>query len=68
MKKYKISELRRIKEYKILFSILRDYHVRALNYENDGKESAIYFTIPKANFTEMNKRLKESGLVFRILE
>ena len=68
MNKYKVEKIRRIREYKMLFSILSDYHTRNLDYENDGRDGTLYFAIPKADSDEMSKRLKESGLVFKVLE
>ena len=67
MRKYEISGMRRIREYKILLNILSQYSARQFNYKNDGKEGTLSFTISKANALEMDKRLKESGLVFKIL-
>jgi hypothetical protein len=68
MKKYEVSEMRRIRDYTNLFSLLTQYHARQFNYSHDGKEGTLSFAIPKANAENMDKGLKESGLVFRVLE
>ncbi len=70
MKKYEVSGMRRVKDYNVLFSLLNQYHTRQLNYKYDEKEKegTLVFIIPKANAPELDKRLKESGLIFRVLE
>jgi predicted transcriptional regulator len=68
MKRYEVSEMRRIRDYSSLFLILKQYSARHFDYKHNGKQGTLCFTIPKADAPEMNKQLKESGLVFKVLE
>ena len=69
MEKYEISKIRRIRDYKILFNILSEYHARNFSFKNDKQEGAsISCMVSKAKAKKMEEKLKESGLVFRVLE
>ena len=68
MRIYEISKIKRVGDYRILLTILNQHSIRQPDYKNDGKEGTLSFTIPKSNAIEMNKKLKESRLVFRVLE
>ncbi len=68
MKKYEITELRTRKDYVILLNILDKYPLRHINYKYDKGEGIFSFTIPNSTAPEMEKRLKERGLVFKLLE
>ena len=68
MKRYKITGMKRARDYRFAFTILSEYHARNFDYKNDGKEGMLSFSIPKSNALELEKKLKESKLVFKVLE
>ena len=68
MIKYEVSGIKRIRDYRFLLNLLSQYSIRQINYKNDERGTALSFAIPKADAPEMDKRLKESGLVFKVLK
>ncbi len=70
MIRYEISEMRRIKDYNHLFLILKEYSARHLDYKYDEKQKqgTFSFAVPKDSSPAIDERLKESGLIFRVLE
>jgi len=68
MIKYEVSEIKRVGDYRFLLTILNQHSIREIEYENKGKEGKLSFWISKKESSIVEKKLKESGLVFRILE
>ncbi len=66
MIKYKVSKLGRIKDYRILLGIISHYHIG--NFKYDKKEGSIEFAASTKASQELSRRLKESGLVFKVME
>ena len=68
MIRYEVSRIKRVGDYRILLTILNQHSIRQPDYKNDGREGTLSFTIPKADAPEISRQLKESGLVFKVLE
>jgi len=68
MIKYEVSGIKRIRDYRFLLNLLSQYSIRQINYKNDERGAALSFSIPKYNASELEKRLKESKLVFKVLK
>jgi hypothetical protein len=67
MTKYEISGIRRIRDYKIILEIISRYSHRQFKYRNQ-KDKGIFILEINISPSELEERLKESGLVFKILE